>query len=68
MRVYSIDKESRRISPPDIRIPRPRGAEILPRDFLEGGWDLDVLSEEGLRKMQEIVGDIFAQPEQPEAA
>jgi len=33
----------------------------LPRDLLEGGWDIDILSEEGFIEMKEIVGDILAQ-------
>jgi hypothetical protein len=31
---------------------------ILPREFLEGQWDLDILPQEGLKKMQEIVAYI----------
>ena len=33
----------------------------LPPDFLEGHWDLDILSLDGLRKMQEIVAYIKAE-------
>ncbi|KAF8867926.1 hypothetical protein CPB85DRAFT_1245192, partial [Mucidula mucida] len=30
----------------------------LPGDFLEGAWDIDILSQEGLDKTKEIVGEI----------
>ena len=33
-------------------------SHTLPRDFLAGSWSMDILSEEGFAKMQEIVGDI----------
>ncbi|SJL07229.1 uncharacterized protein ARMOST_10572 [Armillaria ostoyae] len=32
---------------------------ILPLNFLEGEWDLDILSQEGFNKMKEIVTDIL---------
>ena len=34
---------------------RPDVDRVLPPDFLEGQWDLDILSLDGLKKTQEIV-------------
>lgn len=40
---------------------RPHPDRILPSDFLRGEWDLDILSPEGLQKMQEIIAYIEAE-------
>jgi len=56
LRVYCGDKVTGRISPAFVR--RPNAHHVLPPDFLEGEWDLDILSPEGLAKMQEIVAYI----------
>jgi hypothetical protein len=56
LRVYYADKDAGDITP--HLISHPVGDYILPRDFLEGQWDLDILSQEGLKKMQEIVAYI----------
>ena len=37
---------------------RPSPGRTLPRNFLEGAWNIDILSQEGFAKMKEIVGDI----------
>jgi hypothetical protein len=63
MRVYFVSKDTLKIIPPDLAEAHQRGRRNpeVPMDFLEGGWDLDVLSKDGLEKMKEIVGDILAQ-------
>jgi hypothetical protein len=33
----------------------PHNERNLPCDFLEEAWDLDILSQEGLRVMQEVI-------------
>jgi hypothetical protein len=30
----------------------------LPHDFLEGAWDVDILSQKGFNIMKEVVGEI----------
>ena len=37
---------------------RPSPNRVLPRNFLEGPWNIDILSQEGFAKMKEIVGNI----------
>ncbi len=32
----------------------------LPPDFLEGKWDIDILSPEGFNKIKEIITDVVA--------
>ena len=44
---------------PDF-VPRPSPSRILPRHFLEGAWDIDILSPEGFNKMKEIITDVLA--------
>ncbi|KAF8811370.1 hypothetical protein BYT27DRAFT_6464062 [Phlegmacium glaucopus] len=39
---------------------RPSHSRTLPHNFLAGSWSMDILSQEGLAKMQEIVEDISA--------
>jgi hypothetical protein len=53
LRVYCADKDTGDITPRFIDV-----NHILQREFLEGQWDLDILSQEGLKKMQEIVAYI----------
>jgi hypothetical protein len=53
LRVYCGDKATGEITPHFIG--RPSANRILPPDFLEGEWGLDILSLDGLEKMQEIV-------------
>jgi hypothetical protein len=53
LRVYCGDKATGEITPHFIG--RPSANRILPPDFLEGEWGLDILSLDGLKKMQEIV-------------
>ena len=42
---------------------RSPGMDIIPSDFLQGQWNLDILSPDGLTKMQEIIGYIKAEVE-----
>ncbi|KAF8232077.1 hypothetical protein L208DRAFT_1436812 [Tricholoma matsutake] len=53
LRVYCGDKVTGEVTPHFVG--RPNENRILPPDFLEGQWDLDILSLDGLKKMQEIV-------------
>jgi hypothetical protein len=41
-------------------VPRPDPSRILAPDFLEGAWDIDILSPEGFNKMKEIIMDVLA--------
>jgi hypothetical protein len=59
LRVYRGDKATRVVTPHFIG--RPDMDRILPPDFLERQWDLDILSPDGLKKMQEIVAYIKAE-------
>jgi hypothetical protein len=56
LRVYCGHKVTGEVTPPFVG--RPDVGRVLPRDFLEGQWDLDILSPNGLKKMQEIVAYI----------
>jgi len=56
LRVYCGDKVTGDITPHFVGRPHPD--RILPLDFLTGQWNLDILSQDGLRKMQEIVAYI----------
>ncbi|KAF8502736.1 hypothetical protein F5888DRAFT_1592482, partial [Russula emetica] len=56
LRVYCGDKVTGEVTPHFVG--RPNVDRILPPDFLEGQWDLDILSPDGLRMMQEIVAYI----------
>lgn len=58
MRVYSGDTATGDVQPTFEN--RPNLSRIFPRNFLEGAWDIDILSPEGFAKMKEIVGDIMA--------
>jgi hypothetical protein len=59
LRVYCGRKDTGEVTPHYVC--RPHVDRILPPDFLEGQWDLDILSQDGLRKMQEIVAYIKAE-------
>jgi hypothetical protein len=59
LRVYCGDTVTREVTPHFVG--RPDVDRILRPDFLEGQWDLDILSPDGLRKMQEIVAYIKAE-------
>jgi hypothetical protein len=56
LRVYCGDKFTGEVTPHFVG--RPNENRILPPDFLEGQWNLDILSPNGLTKMQEIVAYI----------
>ena len=59
LRVYCANTVTGEVMPPFVDRDRP--GTILPSNFLEGEWDLDILSLEGLAKMQEIVTYIKAE-------
>ncbi|KAF4618584.1 hypothetical protein D9613_010090 [Agrocybe pediades] len=58
MRVYVDDATLMTIDPPPV----PRTTDVLPRTYLENAWSVDILSEEGFGKMQEIVHYIKTTP------
>lgn len=60
MRVYCGDRGTFEVSPPVVARPEPSSRVLLP-SFLFGEWGLDVLSQEGFDKIQEIVTDILAE-------
>jgi hypothetical protein len=55
-RVYCGDIATRDVTPPYQ--PRPYERYNVPSGFLEGEWNMDILSQEGFNKMKEIVADI----------
>ena len=59
LRVYCGDKVTGQVTPRFIG--HPDVDRTLPPNFLEGQWDLDILSPEGLKKMQEIVAYIMVE-------
>jgi hypothetical protein len=61
LRIYCADKAAHTITPQFVRDP---GRDVTPSDFLQGQWNLDILSPDGLTKMQEIVGYIKAEVEE----
>ncbi|KAF9013613.1 hypothetical protein BDZ89DRAFT_1167028 [Hymenopellis radicata] len=56
LRVYRGDVATRKISPAFKGPPSPFS---IPQDFLEGAWNIDILSQEGFNTMKEINGYIF---------
>ncbi|PPQ88996.1 hypothetical protein CVT25_005094 [Psilocybe cyanescens] len=56
LRVYCGDVVTGDVEP--VFENRPSPSRILPRNFLEGAWNIDILSQEGFAKMKKIVGDI----------
>jgi hypothetical protein len=58
LRVYCGDKVTGEVTPHFVGRPN---ADRFPPDFLGGQWDLDILSPDGLKKMQEIVACIKAE-------
>jgi len=58
LRVYCATIATGTIEPDFVHRPSPN--HTLPRDFLEGAWDIDILSPEGFNKMKEIVTDVLA--------
>jgi len=59
LRVYRGDKETGKVTPHFVD--HPYVDHILPPDFLEGQWDLDILSLDGFKKMQKIVAYVKAE-------
>ena len=58
LRVYVGNVATGEVEPAFVTCPSP--GHTLPHDFLEGAWNIDILSDEGFTKMKEIVGDIVA--------
>jgi hypothetical protein len=56
LRVYYGDKATGVVTPEFVD--RPDARRVLPPDFLEGQWGLDILSPEGFTKIKEIVAYI----------
>jgi hypothetical protein len=54
--VYCVEKDTGIISPQFVH--RPDVNSVLPRDFMEEQWSLDILSPDGLKKVQEIAAYI----------
>ena len=59
LRIYCGDKNTGEVTPHYVG--RPHMDRVLPPDFLEGQWDVDILSQDGLGKIQEIVAYIKAE-------
>ncbi|KIL55291.1 hypothetical protein M378DRAFT_173746 [Amanita muscaria Koide BX008] len=57
LRVYAGEVATGELEPAFVG--RPSTNHILPYDFLEGGWNIDILSQEGFNKMKEIVEEII---------
>ena len=56
LRVYVGNVATAEVEPAFATCPSP--GRTPPNDFLEGAWNVDILSDEGVTKMKEIVGDI----------
>lgn len=56
LRVYRGDVATQYVVP-DFE-GRPSPGRTFPRNFLEGAWNIDILSQEGFAKMKEIVDDM----------
>ena len=56
LRIYCGDTITGRVTPNPIDL--PNGKYDLPHNFLVGEWDLDILSLDGLKKMQQIIAYI----------
>jgi hypothetical protein len=59
LRVYCGDKVTGKITPDFVN--HPSVDCVLPCNYLGGEWDLDILSLDGLKKMQEIIAYIKAE-------
>lgn len=57
LRVYCGNVATGTIQPDFV--PRPSPSHILPQHFLEGAWDIDILSPEGFNKTKEIITDVL---------
>lgn len=57
VRFYHGDSANKMISPPYIGRPVEY---MLPSSFLEGEWDVDILSQRGFNRMKQIVAEITA--------
>jgi hypothetical protein len=63
LRVYCANEVTGEVTPHFVT--HPSADRVLPSDFLEGVWDLDVLSPDGFAKMQQIVAYIKAEAANP---
>ena len=48
LRVYCGETDAYYVTPPIVG--RPNVDDLLPRDYLEGQWDIDILSQEGIQQ------------------
>ncbi|KAF8548469.1 hypothetical protein OG21DRAFT_1563822, partial [Imleria badia] len=55
LRVYVCDVATGEIEPPFTKAIGPPPNYSFDYGFLEGGWDIDILSQQGFAKMKEIV-------------
>ena len=58
VQIYCGNKVTHEITPHFVDNPQANENHMLPSNFLEGEWDLDILSPDGLKKMQVIVAYI----------
>jgi hypothetical protein len=56
--IYHADMVTGDLTPDFVIHPHPH--HVVPCNFLEGQWDLDILSEDGFKKIQEIVAYLKA--------
>ncbi|KAF8330377.1 uncharacterized protein EI90DRAFT_3060519 [Cantharellus anzutake] len=59
LRIYCGHKDTGDITP--CIVDRPSADCVLPLDFLEGEWDLDLMSPAGFNRMQEIAAYVKAE-------
>ena len=59
LRVYCADTITSEVTPDPIALPNRN--YVVPRNFFVGEWNLDILSLDGLKKMQQIVAYIKAE-------
>lgn len=53
LRVYCGDSVTSDVKP----VVGDRRSHVLPHNFLEGAWNIDILSQEGFTKMKEVIRD-----------
>ncbi len=56
MRVYSASTATLEVTP--RRLERPDPDRVIPQDYLENAWSLDILSQVGFHRVKEIVTEI----------
>ncbi|KAF8305800.1 uncharacterized protein EI90DRAFT_2986909 [Cantharellus anzutake] len=60
VRIYVGDKVTHKITPPPPPVSPPYDLYVPPPDLLGEEWKTDVLSEQGFRKMKDVVNDIIS--------